>query len=68
MRQPGSLVREVGRANYKHGWVGNKPNKGLGILAFGDYSVELLTEYDERLEWIAPVTVTGPCSFLLLAA
>jgi exodeoxyribonuclease-3 len=47
-------------------WVGRNPNKGLSIFAFGDYKIELATCLDRRLEWVAPVSVTGPLSFLLL--
>lgn len=49
-------------------WIGEQADKGLGIFGFGDYAVELLSAYDPRLEWIAPVKVTGPHSFLLLGA
>lgn len=49
-------------------WIGNNPNKGLGVFAFGGYSIRLLNEFDPRLEWIAPVSVEGALTFTLLAA
>jgi exodeoxyribonuclease-3 len=48
-------------------WVGRNPHKGLGVLAFGPYSVSLDPAFDPRLQWIAPVRVTGPRPFTLLA-
>jgi hypothetical protein len=65
---PSTLMAKYGANELNMAWVGHNPNKGLGILAFGDYSVELLPEYDEPLEWIAPTSVTGPFSFMLLGA
>jgi exodeoxyribonuclease-3 len=49
-------------------WIGNNPNKGLAVFAFGGYSVRLFDEFDPRLEWIAPVRVEGRLPFTLLAA
>ena len=49
-------------------WVGRNPNKSLAVMAFGDYSVELMAEYDDRLEWIAPTTISGPHAFMLIGA
>lgn len=48
-------------------WVGDNPNKGLGVFAFGDYRVSLDPCYDASIRWIAPVRVEGPVSFHLLA-
>lgn len=52
-----------------HLWIGkeHKPTKGLGVLAFGDWSLESL-EVDERLERFLPVRVDGPAGFTLLAS
>jgi hypothetical protein len=48
-------------------WVGTDKNKGLGVIAYGDYSVRRHPDYDENLRWILPLEVTGPRSFNLLA-
>jgi len=48
-------------------WIGEDPNKGLGVFGFGSYSVSLASCYDDRLQLIAPVEVDGPHPFALLA-
>lgn len=48
-------------------WLGSRPHKGLGVFGFGPWSVRLAECYDSRLEWIAPVEVSGPSNFRLLA-
>lgn len=59
-KAPGNLPEMV--------WIGRQSNKGLGIFAYGRYTLELHPSYNERLEWIAPVKVAGPHPFLLLGA
>lgn len=52
-------------------WVGDNPNKGLGVFAFGDYRIELEPELVvnvNRDRWFAPVRVSGPVKFNLFAA
>ncbi len=48
-------------------WVGRNPNKGLAVLAFKDWRVELAPDHDPAFEFVAPVQVTGPQTFHLLA-
>ncbi len=48
-------------------WVGSRPAKGLAVLGYNDTGVALRAEYDERLEWVAPIDVSGPLPFALLA-
>ena len=50
-------------------WVGADANttKGLGVLSFGDYRVALHRAYDPTITWAAPILVTGPHQFFLLA-
>lgn len=50
-----------------HLWVGAEKDKGLGIYSFGDHVLELHASYDKRIQWVAPITVSGPRKFLLLA-
>ncbi len=48
-------------------WIGTNPNKGLGVFAFGDYRLRLIDAFDASLHYIAPIEVTGPHPFNLLA-
>ena len=48
-------------------WIGAEKNKGLGVYSFNGFRIELHSSYDKRLQWIAPVLVSGPTTFLLLA-
>ena len=48
-------------------WIGRDPNKGLAVFSFNHYEVRLPPSVDDRLRWIAPVEVSGPASFRLLA-
>lgn len=38
-------------------WVGNKPNKGLGVLGFGHHSFEIDQSFRDDLTWFIPVRV-----------
>ena len=50
-------------------WVGEEANKnkGLAVLSFGDYRVTRHPAYDPAIRWAAPILVTGPQRFFLLA-
>ncbi|MEM6549722.1 MAG: hypothetical protein AAF713_18530 [Pseudomonadota bacterium] len=48
-------------------WIGNNPNKGLGVFAFNGYRVRLAKGHRPTLRHIAPVHVDGPLGFHLLA-
>ena len=49
-------------------WIGRYAHKGLLALGFGDWSVKMLEkDWDQRLEWILPLRVTGPLDFTLFA-
>src|SRR5882724_11639017 len=49
-------------------WIGANRDKGLAVLAFNGYRAHLADEvYRRSLRFIAPVRVTGPVSFNLLA-
>ncbi len=66
-----AILPEVGKilpAPADHAvWVGRNPNKGLGVVSFGPYTVSRDRSYDPSLEWIAPIRVDGPLPFFLLA-
>lgn len=49
-------------------WIGRHAQRGLGVMSFRPAFVKLDGgRWDQRLEWIAPVTVNGPVSHHLLA-
>ena len=48
-------------------WVGDNPNKGLGVFAFNGYHVRLDECFDPALALVAPIHVSGPVPFRLLA-
>jgi len=63
------LRRKGGRAlpEVSMVWKGRLKDKGLAVFGFGDYEVSLAECYDDRLEWVLPIAVTGPVNFALLA-
>ncbi len=67
--EPERLLRKSDLSEAEAGvvWVGDNPNKGLAALAFNGFRVALAEEYDPSLHYIAPVKVTGPVAFNLLA-
>lgn len=48
-------------------WQGHTPRKGLAVIAYGDYHVQLHPRYTADHRWVLPIIVSGPVSFLLLA-
>lgn len=48
-------------------WIGQNPNKGLGVFAFNDYGVRLADVFYPTLRYVAPVHITGPTTCNLLA-
>lgn len=48
-------------------WVGRHADKGLAVFCFNGYQATLDPAYSARLHDIAPVRITGPNSFNLLA-
>ena len=62
------LLKANRNAHTSMAWVGRYPQRGLGVLAFDPTFAKLEAgRWDQRLEWIAPVTVNGPVSHQLLA-
>ncbi len=48
-------------------WVGRHESRGLGVVGFGSTAAKLDGgRWDQRLEWIAPVVISGPVSFQIL--
>ena len=48
-------------------WIGDNPNKGLGVFAFNGYAVKMEEPHYPTLRHIAPVRISGPASLNLLA-
>jgi exodeoxyribonuclease III len=48
-------------------WFGSNPRKGLAVISYGDYALEVHPSYDSRFQWIVPLSVSGPVAFVLFA-
>jgi exonuclease III len=48
-------------------WFGSNPRKGLAVISYGRYVVQVHPAYDPRHQWIVPLSVSGPVTFVLLA-
>ena len=48
-------------------WIGNNPNKGLGVFTFNGYTATQHDTFHHTLKYIAPVRINGPEDFNLLA-
>ena len=56
-----------GPAIRSYKWVGSNARKGLAVLSFGDYVLDLHPSYRPEHEWIVPLSVSGPATFVLFA-
>ena len=48
-------------------WIGENPNKGLGVFSFNGYTLELHKDYDSSIRYVVPITITGEKPFMLFA-
>lgn len=48
-------------------WFGSNPRKGLAVISYGDYALTVHPSYDSRFQWIVPLLVSGPETFVLFA-
>lgn len=48
-------------------WIGQNPAKGLAVFGFNGYHPCLSESYSTRLRYVAPVHISGPNNFNLLA-
>ena len=58
-------LRTCEQEGYSTCWWGDNENKGLGVLAANPWHLEVEKRPSEK--WIAPVKISGPMNFLLLA-
>ena len=67
--QPDKLLFPTGIAYPKDVlWIGNNPNKGLGIFSYSHYRFTLLECHNPQLKTIVPIAVTGGAmDFTLMA-
>lgn len=62
------LLKANRNAHSSMAWVGRHVQRGLGVIGFDRSRVRLdAGKWDQRLEWIAPITVTGPIAYSMLA-
>ena len=67
--EPGRL-RKLSRLDWIEGdpvWIGRNTTKGLAVFAFNGYRASLSHSFSPNLRYIAPVHISGPISFNLLA-
>ncbi|MGB8170918.1 MAG: endonuclease/exonuclease/phosphatase family protein [Chthoniobacteraceae bacterium] len=63
-----SIAQSLGSAPVRSfEWFGSNPQKGLAVISYGDYSVDVHPGYDPSHEWIVPLSVSGPTPFILFA-
>ena len=48
-------------------WLGDNPSKGLGIISFSSYRFKLLSAHSDDFKYVAPIHVSGPMEFTLIA-
>ena len=48
-------------------WIGRSATKGLAVFCFNGYRARLSDQYTPSLRHVAPIEITGPAAFNLLA-
>jgi hypothetical protein len=48
-------------------WFGTNPRKGMAVVSYGDYMLDVHPSYDSSHQWIIPLSVSGPKPFVLFA-
>lgn len=48
-------------------WFGTNPRKGLAVISYGDYALEVHPNYEPRHQWVVPLSISGPATILLFA-
>lgn len=60
-----SALEAIGATSIE--WIGGNPNKGLSVVAFDGWQLQIDDSYDPGYQWVMPVHVTGPIHVRLLA-
>ena len=47
-------------------WFGDNPNRGIGVFSYGNYSFELIKEYNPRFKIVIPLKVTNHVESFIL--
>ncbi len=50
-----------------YAWIGDNPNRGVGVFSFGDFRLEIYEGYDSSIKYCLPVCIQAKKSFHLLA-
>lgn len=70
-----AILPEVSRADieslvpdpHHRDWIGDNDKKGLGVVTFGDYTLERDASFDAKHQFFLPARISGPTDFKLLA-
>jgi hypothetical protein len=70
-----AILPEVSRADVeslvpdprRRDWIGDNDRKGLGVVSFGDYTLERGASYHPKHQFFLPARISGPTEFNLLA-
>jgi hypothetical protein len=70
-----AILPEVSRADIEfvvpdlrhREWIGDNEKKGLGVITFGNYTLDRDLSFDARYQFFLPARISGPSSFDLLA-
>lgn len=57
----------MGEDTPKKLWLGDNRKKGIGILSYSDFELEICKEYDPSFRYVIPIKVKGPWKFNLFA-
>jgi endonuclease/exonuclease/phosphatase family metal-dependent hydrolase len=65
-----AILQEVSRedtSQYPEScWIGNNPQKGLGVLGLNGFRVRRHPSWDPNIEFIVPIEVSGPLEFVVV--
>lgn len=61
----GDALAAVGATSMQ--WIGSSPNKGLLVIAFGDWTLRIDDAYDPGYQWVMPLHVDGRVQVRMLA-
>ena len=66
--KPSGVQQLLGsRAVRSFEWFGTNPRKGMAVVTYGEYELQVHPSYEPSHQWIVPLVVTGPRPFILFA-